>query len=414
MTTTTQQVSGETQIAWDFKLKTCNNNFGIDENTLAESIVAAPPLHTTKRWQDTFGDNAVYLGRYIVPNEFVLYNEEEQPRNKSNEDQHVQELINSYEQQGYRLQSQPPIAVPAEQLVNPNHLRGLSGFHRLAARQSLAQELYIYDVYKFSSPFWERVARNWTNHHLDPKLNQTWRDYEKEVTNAINSNIIEKDADAIKSFVNLIAADRSYTMRERICKACNDTHQVHPNFRAFSSRKGDDPRTLQGYLKSLNFPLMGFQGRTDNKGEKMKEQGYILYSADCGDVLRGWASGLYHSTLWDIPVWLFGYSPNRVDDIIKYRERFIEDFVDYKEMLIRWAFKVSGSEITDVEQMLEFVDQSTFNVKLAGFYPQYVKPDPKHGGNPTEIGIVDVYGKTLYSDASQFDPNADCLSLTQP
>ena len=412
--TNAQQVSGQAQIVWDLKLKTCLNILGINEDTLQNSIDAAPPLHETKRWQDTFGDNAVYLGRFIIPDEYVLYNEEEQPRNKSNEDQHVQELINSYEQQGYRLQSQPPIAIPAEQLVNPNHVRGLSGFHRLAARQSIGQESYIIDLYQFSSPKWERVARNWTNHHLDPKLNQTWRDYEKEVTNAIDANIIEKDAASIKEFVNLIAADRSYTMRDRICKACNDTHQVHPNFRAFASRKGDGPKTLQGYLKGLNFPLMGFQGRTDNIGEAMKEHGYILYSADCGDVLRGWASGLYHATLWDIPVWLFGYSPNRVDDIIKYRERFIEDFVDYKEMLIRWAFKVSGSDVTDVEEMLELVDHSTFDVKLGGFYPQYVKPDPKHGGNPTEVGIVDVYGKTLYSDASQFDPSADCLTLTQP
>tara|TARA_Y100001963_G_C6736430_1_gene426658 strand:+ start:243 stop:1484 length:1242 start_codon:yes stop_codon:yes gene_type:complete len=412
--TNAQKVSGQAQIVWDLKLKTCLNILGINEDTLQKSIDAAPPLHETKRWQDTFGDNAVYLGRFIIPDEYVLYNEEEQPRNKSNEDQHVQELINSYEQQGYRSQSQPPIAVPAEQLVNPNHVRGLSGFHRLAARQSIGQQSYIIDLYHFSSPKWERVARNWTNHHLDPKLNQTWRDYEKEVTNAIEANIIEKDAASIKEFVNLIAADFSYTKRKRICEACNDAHQVHPNFRAFASRKGDGPKTLQGYLKGLNFPLMGFQGRTDNNGEAMKEQGYLLYSADCGDVLRGWASGLYHATLWDIPVWLFGYSPNRVDDIIKYREDFIEDFVDYKEMLIKWAFKVSGSDVTDVEEMLELVDHSTFDVKLGGFYPQYVKPDPKHGGNPTEVGIVDVYGNTLYSDASQFDPSADCLTLTQP
>ena len=107
-----QQTSGETRIHWDAKLKTCNNVLGIDDDTLSESLIAAPPLHLTKRWQDTFGDNIVYLGRHIIPNEYVIYEEEEQPRNKSNEDQHVQELINSYEQQGYRLQSQPPIAIP--------------------------------------------------------------------------------------------------------------------------------------------------------------------------------------------------------------------------------------------------------------------------------------------------------------
>ena len=159
---------------------------------------------------------------------------------------------------------------------------------------------------------------------------------------------------------------------------------------------------------------MGFQGRTDNDGQAMKNQGYILYSAECGDVLRGWGAGLYHATLWNLPVWLVGYSPNRVNDVKEYRENFIEEFVDYKEMLIRWAFKVSGSDLSDIDEMLDSIDEKTFDIKLAGFYPQYVKPDPNHGGNPTEMGIVDVYGKTLYSDASEFNPNADCLSLTQP
>ena len=163
-----------------------------------------------------------------------------------------------------------------QKLLNPHHVRGLSGFHRLEARKSIWQELYIIDVYRFKSPKWEIVARNWSNHHNDPKLSQTWRDYEKEVSNAIEAKVVEKDADAIKDFVNLIAADRSHTTRRKIIKSCLEASQVHPNFRSFANRKGDGINTLQGYLKSLNFPSMGFQGRTDNDGQAMN---CLLYTS---------------------------------------------------------------------------------------------------------------------------------------
>ena len=54
--TNAQQVSGQAQIVWDLKLKTCLNILGINEDTLQNRIDEAPPLHETKRWQDTFGD----------------------------------------------------------------------------------------------------------------------------------------------------------------------------------------------------------------------------------------------------------------------------------------------------------------------------------------------------------------------
>jgi hypothetical protein len=54
-------------------------------------------------------------------------------------------------------------------------------------------------------------------------------------------------------------------------------------------------------------------------------------------------------------------------------------------------------------------DESRIQVKLAGFKAQYIKPDPNDKGRPTEQNIVDMYGNSI-----QFDPKADCLTLTQP
>ena len=48
-------------------------------------------------------------------------------------------------------------------------------------------------------------------------------------------------------------------------------------------------------------------------------------------------------------------------------------------------------------------------LKLAGFFPQHTSRNVNDGGRPTEIGLVDVYGKTI-----QFNPNGNCLTLTQP
>jgi hypothetical protein len=48
-------------------------------------------------------------------------------------------------------------------------------------------------------------------------------------------------------------------------------------------------------------------------------------------------------------------------------------------------------------------------VKLAGFMGQYTKPNPNANGRPTEEGLVDMYGEKV-----KFDPDGNCLTLTQP
>ena len=112
---------------------------------------------------------------------------------------------------------------------------------------------------------------------------------------------------------------------------------------------------------------------------------------------------LYHGTRLSLPVWIFGYAPNRVDDLKKYREDFIVDFNELKEVMIQFAFN------TVEEGQESVIDEDNFPVKLAGFLPQYVKPNPEDLGRPTELGLVDVNGNRI-----KFDPDGDCLTLTQP
>ena len=53
--------------------------------------------------------------------------------------------------------------------------------------------------------------------------------------------------------------------------------------------------------------------------------------------------------------------------------------------------------------------QDRFNIKLGGFYAQHTSRNANDGGRPTEVRLVDVYGKTI-----EFNPKGDCLTLTQP
>ena len=76
-----------------------------------------------------------------------------------------------------------------------------------------------------------------------------------------------------------------------------------------------------------------------------------------------------------------------------------------------WVGDECSDEFNDLDatDLISSIDEETFPIKLAGFFPQHTSRNVNDGGRPTEIGLVDVYGKTI-----QFNPNGDCLTLTQP
>ena len=55
---------------------------------------------------------------------------------------------------------------------------------------------------------------------------------------------------------------------------------------------------------------------------------------------------------------------------------------------------------------LDEVNEDKFPVKLAGFLPQWIRPNDQNHGKPSEIGLVDIDGNTL-----TFDPKGQCLTL---
>ncbi len=382
----TPGVSLSTQFGdWARVAQTSANPLDLNDETLEKSLKACPPIQFK---------GGTFLGRYIIPDPYVRYNPEEQPRDKSNDPDHVNNLQNSYEVQGYLLTSHPPIASFDEKSLDDSCLRGQSGYNRYDARTKYGQEVYIYDVYQWDSPYWEIVARNQANHHQNPQLSQTKHDYLKEVCNAVNAGIVPATEEAIDEFVDEIATDKTAKIRKWIKKEALKNCKVYPNFRTFHST-GKGNNTLTGFLTSQGYAEQGIGG-------DVKAHGYITYCAGNGDNLQSWARGVQHGTNNQVPVWVFGYATNRVPDLVEFRKGWVDDFNSMKETFVSFANDIVSEE----DSQSNLVNEDAFPVKFAGFLPQYVKPNPHDEGKATENTLVDVYGNSI-----PFDPDGDCRAF---
>jgi hypothetical protein len=388
MQTQTNYVSAEVLLMWQKVLLSCNNPLGLTEEMVEKSLETAPP----KKYP-----GATFLGRHIIPRQYVRYDESEQPRDKNNESEHVNNLTNNFNTVGYRMDAQPPIVCFDSQSTSIFALKAQAGFNRDGALNNLGQECYIFDIYDYEDDYAEVVARNMSNHHSNPQLDQKIPDYVKEVVNAKERGLIDNTQSAIDSFVDIIAADRTPQQRGKIKKSSYSRCEVFSNFRTYNST-GHGKNTLNGFISSNGLAKQGIENRT---AKDIKKQGYIVYCSGKGNNKSVWMRSITNSVKYGVPVYVIGYSQERVDDLDTFREKFIEDWNDQKEILVKFAESL-------FEDCGEF-DESRIQVKLAGFMAQYIKPDPNDKGRPTEQNMVDMYGKTI-----KFDKNADCLTLIQP
>ena len=121
---------------------------------------------------------------------------------------------------------------------------------------------------------YEVIARNITNHHNNPAKSLTKKDLVKEVTNAIEANIIEREVVSIETFVDAIASDKPAHWRKEIARLGFVKAGVTPQFRSYST-KGDNQFTLSYAVENEhNLVRMGVEGRSD---EELLAQGYVLF-----------------------------------------------------------------------------------------------------------------------------------------
>mgnify|MGYP001455335526 FL=1 len=123
------------ELAWEKDIKGSDNALELDANVLYKSLDprqggVLPPHLGNEEWQKFIGDNATYLGRFQIPNQYVQYDTTKvQPRAKELDHDHRLDLKVSYNSQGYKLDAPCPIASTTDDL-NRFMVRGLSGFHR--------------------------------------------------------------------------------------------------------------------------------------------------------------------------------------------------------------------------------------------------------------------------------------------
>ena len=420
-----KKIPVEIDLEWVKDLRGTENNLELDEDLLDKSLDPSqggvlPPHLGNDEWKNFIGDNATFLGRYQIPNKNVLFNADEvQPRAKALDHDHRLDLKISFNAQGYKLDAPCPVATTTKDL-NKYSVKGLSGFHRYSVLtdkdtgiNAVRQDSYFYDLYKFDTPLYEVIARNITNHHNNPAKSLTKKDLVKEVSNAIEANLIERDVVAIEQFVNAIASDKPAYWRNDIAKLGFAKAGVTPQFRSYST-KGDNKFTLSYAIQNEhNLVRMGVEGRSD---KELLSQGYILFCAHRGDAVGAWLKGIYRAGQLGLPIWFIGYAANLEDNLEEFRSEWIEEFVDCKENVITFAYNLFHDDDKETFEIIDKLDEDKFQIRLGGFMPQHSKVDPKSGGAPTERGIVDMYGNTIV-----FDPTgektgimSDCLTLTQP
>ena len=384
------RVSLQTIAEWDRIRKGQLNPLKLDESVLEVSLKLALP----KEFK-----GGRHLGRYLVPLQFIKFNQADQPRDKTNDVNHVTDLTHRFELMGYAKDAQPmmgTMAAGSEFIVD-----GFAGFHRKSALKTFGQTFYIIDIYEFDTPLDRRVARNLSNHHKDVTLSQTINDYVSEIVNAANAGEILKTETAISELAwRLAEGDKTKDQIEKaiIPKAIRQLGNVYNNFQTYSSQTGPKagPHTLQKFMERQGYAAQGVQHRTD---EQLIAQGYISYCAAEGNNKATWARAIAHGQKLGIPVWVFGYASTRQSDLKVFRDQWIEEFEEMKATFVDFSFGITGAS------QGEGVDESVFWCKFAGFLPQHVRPDATKGARPTEIGLVDADGNPII-----FDPEGECLT----
>jgi hypothetical protein len=384
----------QTVAEWDRIRKGQLNPLNLDESILEITLKLAPP----KEFK-----GGCHLGRHLVPLTLIQFDPADQPRDKSNDVNHVANLTNRFELMGYAKDAQPMMGTFAgfDKQSEPI-IKGFSGFHRRSSLEVFGQTFYIIDIYEFDTPLDRRVARNQSNHHKDVTLSQTINDYVKEIVNAVEAGETLKTETAVSELAwRLAEGDKTKDQIEKsiIPKAIRQLGSVYSNFRTYSSQTGKaaGPNTLQKFMENQGFANQGVSHRSD---EQLIAQGYISYCAAEGDNKATWARSIAHGQKLGIPVWVFGYASTRQSDLKVFRDQWISDFKNMKSTFVDFAYGITEATQGDG------INEDNMWCKFAGFLPQHVQPDATHGGRPTEVGLVDANG-----NPEHFNPEGDCLTI---
>ena len=119
-----QKLPHNIDLEWarDLNSSGSHNDLELDSYVLDKSLDPSqggvlPPHLGNDEWKRSIGDNAIFLGRYQIPNKCVSFDaKKDQPRAKELDHDHRLDLKISYNAQGYKLDAPCPVATTTKDL----------------------------------------------------------------------------------------------------------------------------------------------------------------------------------------------------------------------------------------------------------------------------------------------------------
>jgi len=323
---------------------------------------------------------AKFIKRIVTKRNKVAYLPENQIRYVSVRQDNADDIKISFQINGYIHTEYPPVIV-----VNPHNrdeFIGETGFTRDQAADSNSWDTMIYDVYEFDSPLTQRKFRIKSNIVNTPKKPNTKQDLINQTVASLAAGEIENTDDAIISFINDVAPDKSSKEKNNILKSVRGRKSAHPSLLTYHCDGGSN--STEEAASKYKLPFSG-----DTNLKLTGKLGYIPSSSTPKTTISDSKKLLLDYGYQDIEFHFFLPEPKMPGALYKQRQAHVDSFKNFVKKEAEWVHLLLEQlnidvPVSDIERVLPW--------KVKGFLPQYIGADPQKGGNPKESAIVDANG----------------------
>lgn len=348
---------------------------------IARSLHEAPPIKQK---------DMIWKTRKIIHIEDeCVVDTEHQARHKGTHSEHMCDLRDSFQNNGWIYTQTPPIVVWDEK-INKYVLH--DGFTRTNAIGDLGCKYVVVDLYVPKNPLALEIMKLKANQNHFPKRGSDQGDIVHSALKCINEKCLANDLSSVEAFVNETASHLSKSRRQSII---NDimSRQGNSKYKTYLMKGVGDHNLTNNAKNVLEIPYGGdanyadtgyFGYITTEKTARMTISNSIKLLKQVLDDMRTGTGKYSHLTeLPEVRIFAYFESPGKKD---------------LREQRLDWlqAFQSTLDSIVAIcEYMTDSKSKKKFPIKFGGFLPQLIDPDPKKNGEKKESTIVDANGKTF-------------------
>lgn len=324
-----------------------------------------------------------FVKRIILNRSSVTYHIDKNPRVLNVVAERIPDLRDSFLTNGF-IHTEPPPTIKVDP-SNKDRFIGLSGYHRNAAAEQANWKTMMYDVLEFDSPKDERTHRLTSNHVFTPCIPNTVEDLVKQLREAVANKEIPNIESEIKDYIKIIAADKPESVKDKIFKNFKKTQSVSDTLLCYHSGSGENSTTTYAKKHGLPFSGRGNWKTTGRLGYITKESTPRITLHDAKHHSKNHADQI-------IEIYAYIQSPIDGKALNRQRKEYKESFDRFIEndcLMLQHQLRIFGFDVplSDIKKK--------HPVRLVGFLPQDITPDPFNNGKPKENGIVDVNGRSI-------------------